>query len=407
LAKKQKKSTVKIDLTSQSGLSDNKTESKNTTHRTDVTLPSLNEGMTLNSLKNNYRTIIHSNGIFYPVAFQFKRELGRGRQGRVFLGLRQGARGCITEHAIKIYDPDLYHSAEEYWTDMGRIASQISQLHQIQSPNLVSRLSYDETYGVGYVQMEAINGVDLRSLMSSESIELAKSHSSPEEWKQFTKSLFYVAPFHGNISLQPAFVVFILRNVLRGLERLHSFHFIHSDLKPGNIMIDRLGSVKIVDFGRAVIAGENLTFLFGSPMYMPPELHKREKAGPAADLFGVGLVALELLRGKPLVDDPEASEAELLQIKLTLSENIEKMVPKNVLRDKDLIYILKKILDPIPENRYASAKDAESGEDGLVEVHKRLTKLGVNTELERIISAYLDKLVDEKTSRIEINMVEE
>jgi len=407
LAKQQKESTVKIDLTSQSGLLDNKTESRNTTLIADLTLPALNEGMTLNSLKNNYRTIIQSNGIFYPVAFQFKRELGRGRQGRVFLGLRQGARGCITEHAIKIYDPELYHSAEEYWTDMGRIASQISQLQQIQSPNLVSRLSYDETYGVGYVQMEAINGVDLKSLLSRESIELAKTHSSAEEWKQFTKSLFYVAPFHRNISLQPAFVVFILRNVLRGLERLHAFHFIHSDLKPGNIMVDRLGSVKIVDFGRAVIAGENLTFLFGSPMYMPPELHKREKAGPAADLFGVGLVALELLRGKPLIDNPEASEEELLKIKLSLSENIEKMLPKNVLRDKDLIYILKKILDPIPAKRYASAKDAEAGEEGLVEVHKRLTKLGVNTEFERIVSAYLDKLVDEKTSRIEINIAED
>ncbi len=91
---------------------------------------------------------------------------------------------------------------------MGRIASQISQLQQIQSPNLVSRLSYDETYGVGYVQMEAINGVDLSSLISKESIELAKSNSSPEEWQQFTKSLFYVAPFRGNISLQPAFCCF-------------------------------------------------------------------------------------------------------------------------------------------------------------------------------------------------------
>jgi serine/threonine-protein kinase len=363
--------------------------------------------MNLNSLKNNYRTIIQSNGIYYPVAFQFKRELGRGRQGQVFLGLRQGARGCITEHAIKIYDPELYHTAEEYWTDMGRIASQISQLQQIQSPNLVSRLSYDETYGVGYVQMEAINGVDLRSLISKDSIKLAKSQSTSAEWKQFTESIFYVAPFTGNISLQPAFVVFILRNVLRGLERLHAFHFIHSDLKPGNIMIDRLGSVKIVDFGRAVIDGEQLSFLFGSLMYMPPELHKREPAGPASDLFGVGLVALELLRGKPLVDNPEISEDELLKIKLNLSKNIEKLLPKKVLRDKDLIYILKKILDPVPENRYASAKDAEAGQDGLVEVNKRLTKLGVNTEFERIISAYLDKLVDEKTSRIEIKIPED
>ncbi|MDA3798623.1 MAG: protein kinase [Kiritimatiellae bacterium] len=401
---KPKKSTVKIDLTAEHNL-DNQRNLSHSTLRTDVTLPQ-NEGMTLNNLKNNYKTIIQSNGIFYPVAFQFKRELGRGRQGRVFLGLRQGARGCITEHAIKIYDPELYHSAEEYWTDMGRIASQISQLQQIQSPNLVSRHSYDETYGVGYVQMEAINGIDLGTLLSRDSIELAKEKCTTKEWKEFTKSIFYVAP-SGNISLQPAFVVYIMRNVLRGLERLHEFHFIHSDLKPGNIMVDRLGSIKIVDFGRAVIDGENLTFLFGSPMYMPPELHKREVAGPAADLFGVGLVALELLRGEPLTDDVNTSEQELLEIKLTLAENLEKILPKNVLRDKDLIQMLKKVLDPVPENRYKSAKAAEAGQDGLVQVNKRLTKLGINTEFERIISAYLSKLVDAKTSRIEITIPED
>ena len=398
------KSTVKIDLTAQHNL-DNKRDLTHSTLLTDVELPQ-NEGMTLNSLKNNYKTIIQSKGIFYPVAFQFKRELGRGRQGQVFLGLRQGARGCITEHAIKVYDPELYQSAEEYWTDMGRIASQISQLQQIQSPNLVSRHSYDETYGVGYVQMEAINGIDLRALLCRDSIELAKANCTKQEWKEFTQSIFYVAP-SGNISLQPAFVVYITRNVLRGLERLHEFHFIHSDLKPGNIMVDRLGSVKIVDFGRAVIDGENLTFLFGSPMYMPPELHKREIAGPAADLFGVGLVALELLRGKPLTDAPNTSEHELLEIKLSLAKNIEKLLPKNVLRNKDLIKILKKVLDPIPDNRYESAKDAEAGQDGLVQVNKRLTKLGINTEFERILSAYLAKLVDAKTSRIEITMAED
>ena len=50
-------------------------------------------GMTRRQLIENYAAIIHAGALYYPVAYQFLRELGRGRQGIVFLGLRQGARG--------------------------------------------------------------------------------------------------------------------------------------------------------------------------------------------------------------------------------------------------------------------------------------------------------------------------
>ena len=64
-------------------------------------------GMTLDHLRKNYESITTASAIYYPVAYQFVRELGRGHQGRVFLALRQGARGCITEHAIKLFDPSI------------------------------------------------------------------------------------------------------------------------------------------------------------------------------------------------------------------------------------------------------------------------------------------------------------
>ena len=51
---------------------------------------------------------------------------------------------------------------------MGRIAAQISRMQRIQSPNMVSRHSYEETYGIGYVEMEAVDGLDLARLMKSE-----------------------------------------------------------------------------------------------------------------------------------------------------------------------------------------------------------------------------------------------
>ena len=355
-------------------------------------------GMTIAELKRHYETILKAGAIYYPVAFKFERELGHGRQGRVFLGLRQGARGCITEHAIKVFDPSLYRSTEEYWTDMGRIASQVSQLQRLQSPNLVSRHSYEETYGIGYTQMECIDGIDLSALLTKSHLDTARSRSTDDEWKVFSETIFSVR--RGRVALQPGVVVYILRSVLRGLETLHERNFLHFDIKPGNIMIDRLGYVKVVDFGRAAVAGEDLTFLMGSPMYMAPETHRREIGGTQADFYGVGLVGLELLRGRTLVRS-DIDEEDLLRIKMRLPGRLSSMLPENVLKNRYLVSILQRFIDPDPSKRHHSAKDAEAGDDGLKSVDKQFAQAGMETEYARVLSDYLSKLVDMRTSRVE------
>ncbi len=385
---KKLKSTVFIDLSGKDGQSLPPSSST----------PIL-QAMSIETLRRNYEAIIQARGIYYPVAYQFPRLLGRGQQGHVFLGLRQGARGCITENAIKIYDPGLYHSPEEYWTDMGRIASQISCMQRIQSPNMVSRHSYEETYGIGYAQMEAIDGVDLSRLMNRRNLETSMSRSSPTEWAKFSQTVFRLDS--GCMRLQPGFVVYLLRGILRGLERLHEMGFLHFDLKPGNVMVDRLGSVKIIDFGRAVIVGEKVSFLFGSPLYMAPETHRREDGSPQSDLFSVGLIALELLKGEPLVNDPDISEADLLKTKTVLTDNLPRLLPSYVAENASLVGILRKLLAPSPANRYRSAREAEIGKDGLLVVDKQLIHAGLDTEYARDLSDYLSKLIDPQTQRIE------
>ncbi|MBN2301241.1 MAG: protein kinase [Lentisphaerae bacterium] len=364
---------------------------------------SQNAGMTLNELKRSYETILKAQAIYYPVAFQFLRELGAGRQGKVFLGLRQGARGCITEHAIKLYDPSLYRSPEEYWTDMGRIASQISQLQRVQSPNLVTRHSYEETYGIGYIQMEAIDGMDLTRLMTMDHLQIARAKSTDKEWQTFTETLFFLR--RNRAALRPGLVVYILRSILRGLETLHAANFLHYDIKPGNIMIDRLGYVKIVDFGRAVLAGEKLTFLLGSPLYMAPETHRREIASIQADFYSVGLVGIEMLRGRSLTKSHDIDEETLLRMKMKLPERLHRILPGYVQKNDYLVSILGRFIDPEPGNRHHTAKDAEAGDKGLRIVDKQFAQAGVETEYSRILSDYLAKLVDTKTSRIEMPRV--
>ena len=113
--------------------------------------PNHNDKLELSSehLISNYQAILQDRAIYYPVAYRLERVLGQGRQGIVFLGLRQGARGCITHHALKLYDPGIYANTQKYWTDMGRIALQVSRLQMVNTPYLVSRDVYEETNGIG------------------------------------------------------------------------------------------------------------------------------------------------------------------------------------------------------------------------------------------------------------------
>jgi len=391
----------KIDLMSKSGVPKTPVQHGNATPVPAFPYSPSSGNITMESLQGNYEAIVNARAIFYPVAYQFLKELGRGRQGRVFLGLRQGARGCITEHAIKVFDPRIYRNTEEYWTDMGRIAFQISRLQRVQSPNLVAMSSYEETCGIGYVQLEAVDGLDLGCFLSREHLELTKKKCSPKEWTKMTKTIFRMKG--DRVCLQPGVAVYILRSVLRGLERLHAINFLHSDIKPENIMIDRLGNVKVVDFGRAVMAGEKVSFLMGSPLYMAPEIHRRQVGGIQSDFYSVGLVALEMLRGEKIAHNDEMEEPDLLQLKMKLPDLLESILPPHVLDNKDLVAILRRFIEPDPVERYSSAQEAEVGEGGLRVIDQQLVQAGLASEYGRDLSEYISKLVDEKTQRIELN----
>jgi serine/threonine protein kinase len=353
----------------------------------------------LEVLRERYDAICKAMAIFYPVVFQFIGLLGQGRQGRVFLSLRQGARGCVTEHAIKVFDPGLYLSPEEYWTDMGRIASQISRLQRMRSPHLVQRSTFEETYGVGYSQMEAIDGLDLRRLLTQDHLAISKERCTSAEWTYFNRTL--LRRKRESLALQPGVVVYVVRSCLKGLESMHSMDFLHSDVKPGNIMIDRLGTVKLVDFGRAVVVGEKQAFLLGSPMYMAPELHMRGTSTVQSDLYSLGLVAIEMLRGERLAPE-NSNEETLLKAKLALPEQLERLLPADVVKNAELTGFLRRMTDPEPANRYPTAGEAEVGDEGLRIVDKQLVQAGLDTEYARDLGGYIDKLVDPKTDRVEV-----
>ncbi len=355
-------------------------------------------------LSSTYDQIVEQGGVFFPVAYQFIRELGRGRQGQVFLAQRHGARGCVTEHAIKLFDPRLYESAEEYWTDMGRIAYQLSLLQRIQMPTMVARHAYEETRGIGYIQMEAIDGMDIRRLLTPSVMAIAKKRSTTAEWEHFNSTMFHIDGVR--VGLQPGFAIYIMRCVLRSLERLHNMGFMHADIKPGNIMIDRLGSVKTIDYGRALKIGETAAFLLGSPMYMAPEQHMREVGSDRSDIYSLGLVGIEMLRGHKLVYSENPDEETLLEAKKRLPDDLDVLLPKHVRDNSDLVAFLRRMIAVSPADRYRSAPEAEVGDQGLRVIDKQLVQADLDSEYARDLAYYLTKLVDPRTQRVETGLID-
>lgn len=95
----------------------------------------------------------------------------------------------------------------------------------------------------------------------------------------------------------------IIGMLIRGLRALHRREILHQDLKPGNIIIDAKGQVKIIDYGSVRIAGlmdlgTRLPALLGTRDYIAPEYHTREPINEQSDLYSLGVIAYEMLTGK-------------------------------------------------------------------------------------------------------------
>jgi tetratricopeptide (TPR) repeat protein len=96
-------------------------------------------------------------------------------------------------------------------------------------------------------------------------------------------------------------IVPVLLEVAQALEHAHERAVIHRDLKPGNVLLDARGAVKLADFGIAgtVLAGVTDPARGISPFTASPQQLRGEPPTPADDIYGLGALAYELLSGYP------------------------------------------------------------------------------------------------------------
>lgn len=139
----------------------------------------------------------------------------------------------------------------------------------------------------------------------------------------------------------------MIRDALHGLGYAHENGVVHRDIKPGNLMLDQRGIVKVLDFGIAhLIGGTRMTragSMVGTPAYMAPEQILGKQVDQRTDLYSLGIVLYELLAGQlPYQGDsefelmrshlekepPHLRDITNLEIPLKLQETVERALHK-------------------------------------------------------------------------------
>ena len=158
----------------------------------------------------------------------------------------------------------------------------------------------------------------------------------------------------GKLSLDE--VMSIAKQVVSALEYAHQRKLLHRDIKPGNILVDDEGKVKVVDFGLAkrlvdsAFTSHTTTGMQGTPLFMAPELIGGGRATYAADIYSLGATLYRGLTGRHPIEAKKLDEW-LMAIQDQVPRPIKELCPEVPDRISEAIG---KALEKDPKDRYTS-----------------------------------------------------
>ena len=224
--------------------------------------------------------------------------------------------------AIKILKKELINNRESirYFQNEAEVISHLSH------PNIVEVYDVGMAEGHPFIVMEYVEGKTLKEIIREK------------------------AP------LTSTFAVYVMEGVLAALIHSHKKGIIHRDIKPHNIMINKSGEVKVMDFGIARITDQANTMtitndIVGSVHYLSPEQASGSEITELSDVYSCGIVFYEMLTGKLPYDGQNPVSVAVNHIQGGL------IPPKDIINDvpQEIENIVLKATMRDPQKRFKSA----------------------------------------------------
>jgi serine/threonine protein kinase len=197
-------------------------------------------------------------------AYRILARIGRGAMGVVYSAFDEAN---VRRVAIKVMMADFEADPET----RERFSREAKVAGRLQHRNLIAVYDMGEEEDRLYMVMELLHGDTLNDYMK-------RVHAVPLET-----------------------TLDLMAQMCEGLAVAHAHGIFHRDIKPGNIFIQTDGSVKVLDFGVARLAGSNMTasgFIVGTPDFMSPEQARGADVDHRSDIFSAGALFYYLLSGR-------------------------------------------------------------------------------------------------------------